>query len=251
VPLLRTFNYVGLCLTAAYRGRSADARRYATLARDVGLAAGDDGLAAFGGSFIAYACYEDGDGAGGVAAAEAAMAIAPTDYFRGWAAAFLAAARLALGDAAGSAPVLAAVVEFSRAAGHSGHLLIAVPLLEALLAAGEHERACREAAQFRAAALAAPYPYVAAATLDVMATDELRRGRAAEAVALFAAAREEFLAIDARHRAAAAACGLGRAYLALGERDAARTAITAALAEYETLGAVARAARTRELLSAG
>ena len=106
VPLLTTFTHVGLMLCQKFRGRWRAAIAHSEQARDVGVIAGDDGLAAF--------------------------AVAPTDYFRGWALAHTAIARCAGGEDAEALGILDYAVGLARDAGHvSGSTLIALALSEA------------------------------------------------------------------------------------------------------------------------
>ena len=98
----------------------------------------DDGLASFGGAFWSFAALASGDIGHARELAERAMAEAPTDYFRGWAAAFLAGALTRGGNVIEALPILEQAVALARRSAHfSGYLLIALVLAEARLTAGQ------------------------------------------------------------------------------------------------------------------
>lgn len=249
VPLLRTFTYVGLTLSAVFRGRFDDAQRYAERARAVGIEAGDDGLAAFGGAFLAYVQYEGADPLAAVATAEAALAVAPTDYFRGWASVYLAAAQCRLGQCDPALSVLERAVTLARDSAHSGYHLCALQLIDGRLCAGDRARARDEAVILRQRALDIGYRYVAAGALAAIGESALGDGDLPAAQRSFVQARAEFLAIAAAHRAAAAAAGLGRTLMAGGDQAAAGAALATAAQEYERIRSPP-AVDVRELLNA-
>ncbi|MGD9602081.1 MAG: AAA family ATPase, partial [Gammaproteobacteria bacterium] len=217
VPLLLTYTHVGLLLSTLMRGWFDDADRHGRAARDIGLDAGDDGLASFGGGFLAWVLYEKGDFTGAVAEAQRAFDIAPTDYFRGWAAAWLTAARIRAGDPAADIAVLEHATAMARAAGHIfGWTLIAFLCGEAKACMGDYPGAEHALTALDEEARSMPYPFVSAGTLLVRGECALRTGRAQEALEFFKRAEHEYAAIDCAHRAAQARTGVARAMDTLG-----------------------------------
>ena len=212
VPLFLTFANVGLMFCAAFRGRWSAALKYAERARDVGLVAHDDGMASFGGAFLAWVMYERGDDAAAVTEAQTALAIAPTNYFKGWSATYMAAAMARLGQAEDAMGILEQAVGYAEHAGHiSGYTLVALIRGEARIYAGQFDQAQQEMGALRALALTIPYPFVAAGALQVQAECAVRTGRPRQGLELFRQAEEEFKAIDAGHRVAQVRAGAERA----------------------------------------
>ncbi len=212
VPLFLTFTNVGLLLCATYRGRWPAALQHGERARDIGLAAHDDGLAAFGGGFLAWSLYEMGQDQAALAEAQAALKIAPTNYFRGWCATYMAAIMARLGDAQEAMAILDQAVGYSEQAGHiAGYTLVALLRGEARIHAQEYAKAWQEMDALRALAMTIPFPFVAAGALQVQAECALRTGRAQQALELFRRAEQEFIAIDAAHRVAQVRAGAERA----------------------------------------
>lgn len=249
VPLLQTFAHVAMLLCDLYRGRWRAAQRHGEQARDIGILARDDGMAAFGGAFLSYALSQSGDSAGAIVAGQAAFTIAPTDYFRGWALAFMASARCSVGQDAEALGILEYAVGLARDSGHmGGYTLIALLLAEARLPAGQHEVARAEAEVLRTHALQIGYPLVAAGALRVQAEAQLTNGQPQQALAAFICAQQEYAAIDAAHGVAQAHAGKGRALLALGDLPGARIALSAALSGFDDLGSRAAGADVSLLL---
>jgi len=212
LPMFATFAHIGLLLAAAYRGRWPEARQLGEHARTIALAGHDEGMASFAGSFLAWVSYEAGDDDACVAHGNAALAIAPTDYFRGWAATFMAAGMARSGQTADAIRILDQAVGYAAAAGHvSGYALVALLRGEARIHAQEFETAWREMDELRTLVQAMPYPYVHAGSFQVQAECALRTGRPAEALRLFERAWAEFSAIDASHRAELVLSGAQRA----------------------------------------
>jgi tetratricopeptide (TPR) repeat protein len=212
VPIWQTYGNVGLLLCAAFRGRWAKARLYGERARDVGLAAQDDGMASFGGGFLAWSLYEMGDDDAAVKEAQAALSIAPTNYFKGWSGTFMAAAMARLGQEQSALENLEQAVGYAEQAGHiSGFALVALLRGEARVYAGQFDQAQQEVKALRRLARTIPFPFVAAGALQVQAECALRTGHVQEAVKLFRRAELEFTAIDAVHRIAQARAGAERA----------------------------------------
>ncbi len=250
VPMLTTFAHVGLMQCQKFRGRWRAAIAHSEQARDVGVIAGDDGLAAFGGAFLADALYESGDTAAAIAAGQTAIAVAPTDYFRGWALAYTAIARCAGGQDAEALGILDYAVGLARDAGHvSGSILIGLALSEARLRAGQHAQAGAEARAIREHAQNIGFPYVAAGALQVLAEIALLDGDPTQAAAMFRQAQAEHIAIDSRLRAAHARAGCGRALLALGERASAQRELAAAAVTFTQLELTAAADEIHPLLA--
>ncbi|MBI2799878.1 MAG: AAA family ATPase [Gammaproteobacteria bacterium] len=216
VPLFPTFSNVALLLCAAFRGRWPEAVRHGERARDVGLAAHDDGMASFGGGFLAWVLYEMGDASAAMAEAQAAFNIAPTNYFKGWSATFMAAAMARLGQAEEAVNILEQAVGYAEQAGHlSGYALVALLRGEARVHAGEFDQAWREMDALRALVVSLPYSFVAAGALQVQAECALHTNRAPLALELFRLAETEFAAIDAAHRVAQVRAGAERAMRAI------------------------------------
>ena len=250
VPLLRAFAHVGLLLCAVSRGQWRVAEEHGAQARQVGIAAKDDGLACYGGSFLSYALCEKGDAAGAIAVAEAALAVAPTAYFRGWASIHLAAALCRTGVTDPALGMLEQGVELARASAHfGGYTLVALQLLEARLDAADYGRAKTEGEALREFAQRVSCPFVAAGALHVLAEVELQAGRTQRALPLFEQAQREFAAIEALHRAALAQAGAGRALSASGEWQAARPAFVEAKRVFRDLGSHSAAAEVEARLA--
>lgn len=203
IPLFVTFANIGLLLTALFQSRWEDARHYGEQAREAGLAAEDDGMASFAGAFLAWLHYEMGNDDQAILEGRRALALAPTQYFRGWAATFMAAAMARAGDTDEAIGVLEQAVNYAEQAGHlSGYALIALLRAEARTHAGQFVLAAREAQSLRALVATMPYPFVAAGALQVQAECARRTGDEARAAALFAAAAAEFDATGCIHRGA-------------------------------------------------
>ena len=216
IPIFLTFTYVGLFLAAAYRGRWDDAQKLGAMARDIGLNAHDDGLAAFGGGFLGWSYYERGDDAACQEECRKSLAIAPTDYFRGWTACYMAVSMARMGQAAEAVQILDQAVSYSEQAGHvTGYSLVAFMRGEALVCDGQYQRATREMDTLRELALSIPYPFVAAGALQVQAECHLRTDDAATALRLFEQAEAEFTHYGIVHRAVQAQGGIARARGAL------------------------------------
>ena len=249
VPLLRVFAHVALLLVATARGQWQLAEDHGAQAREIGIAAKDDGLTCYGGAFLAYALYERGDAAGAAATGQAALAVAPTDYFRGWASIYIAAASCRLGEIDPALAILEQNVRLAKDSAHlGGYTLAALQLLEARLDADDHERVQTEGEALRAFAQQVSCPFVAAGALQVLADLTLRVGRSDEALTLFEQTRHEFASIEAAHRVALAQIGTARARAAIGEPRAARLALIEALATLRRLGSETAAAQAEELL---
>ena len=212
VPLFLTYTNVGLLLCAAYRVRWTEARMYGERACDVGHAAHDDGLTSFSAGFLAWCRYEQGDDVAAVEEARAAVNLAPTNYFKGWAATYMAAAMARLGQAAEAIDILDPAVGYAEQGGHVfGYALVAFLRGEARIHARQFDQAQQEMEALRALALTIPYPFVAAGALQVLGECAQHTGRAAEAFALFRQAEKEFDTIDAAHRVAQVRAGADRA----------------------------------------
>lgn len=151
-----------------------------------------------------------------MAEARRAFEIAPTDYFRGWAAAWLTSAQVRAGDPAADIGILDQATAMARAAGHIfGWTLIAFLSGEAKAHGGDRSAAERELAALDEVARRIPYPFVSAGTLLVRGECALRSRRAREAVELFRRAETEFAAIGCVHRQDQAREGKARAEGAL------------------------------------
>ena len=183
IPLFLTFTNTGLLLCATYRGRWLEARHYGERARDIGLTAQDDGLASFGEGFLAWALYEMGDDQAALTEAQSALKIAPTNYFKGWSATYLACIMARLGQAPEAMTILDQAVSYSEQAGHIvGYVLVALLRGEARIHAQEYEKAWEEMEVLRALAVTIPYPFVIGGTFQVQAECALRTGRAQQAL---------------------------------------------------------------------
>lgn len=201
IPMCVTFANLGLMLAAVYRSDWEAARRHGEAARNAGRDSHDDGLASFGGAFLAWLNYERGDFDGAVREGREALALAPTQYFKGWAGTFMAAAMARVGDPAQALAVLEQSVSYAEQAGHvSGYALIALLRAEARILVGQYALAEREAQSLRALVATMPYPFVAAGALQVQAECAQLTGDAPRAASLFAAAVAEFDAVGASHR---------------------------------------------------
>ena len=248
VPWLQTFAHVGLLLCAVYRGQWSAALEQGRRARDVGIAANDDGMAAFGGAFIAFSLHESGDSRGAIAAGQDALGVAPTDYFRGWALAFIAAATCRTRLDAEALGTLQYAVRLAQAAGHSGYTTIALLLVEALLRAGDYGPAEIEAEALRAQALSMPYPFVAGSALMALAEIKLHAGDPHDALKTFQEARTELEAIDSAHRVAQARAGAGRSLILLGDLATARAELLAAHSAFSRLKSLTAAEEVHRIL---
>lgn len=249
VPMLKTFTQAGLTLAYAFRGRWHDALTAGEAARQAGIDAQDDGLASFGGAFWSFAAVASGDVEHGRALAERALAEAPTDYFRGWASAYLAAALTRSGAVGRALPILEQAVSLARESSHhSGYVKIALGLVEARLTAGDVGGAQALAEQLRAEAAAVPF--VVGGCDQILGEIALAGGHIEPALARFAAAGATFAAIHAEDAWCQVEFARGRALAACGERDAARAAMECALAGFERLGTAGASQRVRDALEA-
>ncbi len=203
IPIFLMFANVGLMLSAVFRGHWTDAVAYAQRARDVGIDNHDDGIAAFGGAFLAWVLYEKGDHEAAAKEGGRAAAIAPTDYFKGWAVTFWAAPAISLNQSGDWLAILDQAVSYSEQAGHyMGYALISLVRGEALVKLGQYSQAQIDMGALHRLAQSIPYPYVAAGTLQVQAECAAHVGESDRARDLFELAAQEFLAIDAEHRVA-------------------------------------------------
>lgn len=210
-PLFEVFACLGLLLAAIYRGRFADATNWAQRARCAAERGRDDGMAAFADAFLAFVHYERGDDPAAIAAGRRGLAGAPTRYFEGWAATFMAAAMVRTGGGSSALETLSQAVRYADDAGHlSGYCLVALLEAEAMVREGHLAKAAHAATELRARALAMPYPYVAGGALLVTAECALQRGAREEAASVFALAERELGAIGAEHRARQARDGSAR-----------------------------------------
>lgn len=236
IPFLQAMMYVGLMLNHIYRGQWQQAAECAGLARDVGVAAGDDGVASFGGAFCAYAACAHGDYAAAITHAERALAVAPTDYFRGWAYAYLASALCYLGQAERGAPILEQACALARASGHiGGYSEIAPLLIDARIRVGQFDRARELATELGEQARAFGRPYITGITELALGELDLRARDADAALARFQYAAKEFDRIGARHKYAQALFGLGRTHAVQGAIPAARGTLQDALVIFREL----------------
>jgi len=201
VPLFVTYANIGLMLSAVFQGDWVAARTYGEQARDVGLAADDDGLASFGGAFLTWLHYEMGEDALAIDEGRRAVERAPTQYFKGWAATFMAAAMARAGAADEAIGILDQSVGYAEQAGHlSGYALIALLRAEARVQAGQYALAQREAQSLRALVATMPFPFVAAGALQVQAVCAACLGEEQSADVMYAAAGAEYEAVGAGHR---------------------------------------------------
>ena len=211
IPLFLMSANVGLILSAIFRGHWANAINYAQRARDIGIESHDDGIAAFGGAFLAWVLYDKGDYEEAMEVGERAAAIAPTDYFKGWAVTFWAASAIKLGRGAEWLTILDQAVNYSEQAGHCmGYSVVALVRGEALVELGKFSQAQADMDGLRRLALTIPYPFVSAGALQVQAECAHHLGNANRARALFEASAQEFAAIDAGHRVAQCRARLSR-----------------------------------------
>ena len=249
VPMLQTFTHVGLLLAHAFRGGWRAALAAGERAREAGVLARDDGLASFGGSMWSFAASASGDLALARDLAARALAEAPTDYFRGWASAYLALALARSGQAEQGLPILEPAVTLARASSHiSGYLLIALHLAEVRLIAGQVEAARSLAEQLRAEAQ--DFPYVMGGCEQVLAEIALVTGDTATALGQFQSAQAIFTRIGAADAGFQARFGEGRALAAAGDLPAARAAYVEALAGFERLGTRGAPERVRAAIDA-
>lgn len=246
-PTNRTFAEVGLLLSHLFRGQFAAALAAGERARASGVAAEDDGLASFGGTFLSFATLLGGDAAQALAHAERAIAEAPTEYFRGWASAFLAAALTRLGRVAEALPVLESAAALARQSGHvAGYIVIAVPLLEARLFAGELESARALADSLSSDARDAPF---VTGLVEVYRGEmALAMGDTATALIYFRAGAAQLLAIGALDAAGHAEFGLGRALAGAGDLAGARVVLERARQRFSSGGNVTAIAQVASVL---
>jgi hypothetical protein len=163
------------------------------------------------------------------------MAEAPTPYFRGWAAAFKAAALARAGEAEAALPILEQVCALARAsAHHGGYRYIALFLAEALRRTGRRDALRALLAELREAT--AEYPFARGECHRHFGETLLEEGEPARAAAEFRTAAAIFEEIGAANAASLAAYGLGRAQAALGDAAAARLALLAAQTGFARLG---------------
>ena len=239
IPFMQTFSYVGLLLNHLYRGQWEQAARCGERAREAGVIAGDDGLASFGGAFWSYVAAERGDLAKAIALGERALAEAPTDYFRGWASAFMAIALCRSGQVELGAPILEQATELALASGHIGGYLDLAPLLvDARIRAGQYERARELAVALEEQARAVERPYIEAGGAMALGELDLLGGDFESAQFHFRTAAKQFDRIGARHRYAQALFGIGRTQVATGSIPAAQGTLQDALGIFRELGSL-------------
>jgi tetratricopeptide (TPR) repeat protein len=237
VPMMACYAHVALVLAHCLRGQWKAATEHAAAAREVGVAAADDGLASFGGTFLSWAVTASGNPAGGMEIAQRALDEAPTDYFRGWAAAYLAWAMCRSGDAAAALPILEQAVAFTRNSCHvAGSLFISPLLIEARLGTGDVPGALEFAVNLGAEANAAGMPIVVAAAEMFLGEIDLLGQANDAALEHFRRAAGENLEIGAEDAWCQARFGEGRALAASGDRTGAIRALDDALGGFERLG---------------
>ena len=247
VPLLQTFSNVALLLADAHRGRWDSAREHGERARDAGITAGDEGMASFGGAFLSFAVLASGEAEEAVSIAERALAAAPTDYFRGWAAAYMATAMCRIGRADDALPILEQAAEFARVSHHvSGYMVIAVYLVEARLLSGATDSARVLAERLLTQAREVGVPPVEASSKLLLGEIDMAEGDAASALNHFRGAISQCDDIGARDTWSHARFGEGRALAVRGKKEAARSAMKSALDEYERLGTRGAPDRVRQ-----
>ena len=237
VPVMMCYAHVGLLLTHVLRGQWQAAAEHGAAAREAGVAAADDGLASFGGTFWSWVVTASGDPAGGMEIAQRALDEAPTDYFRGWAAAYVAWAMCRTGDAATAQPILEQATAYARDSHHiSGYLFNAVLLIEARLGAGDVAGALEFAVNLRAEANAAGVPFIAATAETFLGEIDLVGQASDTALEHFRRAASETRQIGAEDAWCHARFGEGRALAACGDRASAKRALEDALGGFERLG---------------
>ena len=249
VPLLQTYTNVAMLLADAHRGLWDSARAHGEHARDAGITAGDEGMAAFGGAFLSFAVAASGHAEEAVGIAERTLAAAPTDYFRGWAAAYMATAMCRIGRTDDALPILEQATEFARVSHYvSGYMVIAVYLVEARLLSGATGSARVLAESLLAQAREAGVPPVEASSKLLLGEIDMAEGNAAAALAHYRRAISQCDDIGARDTWSHARFGEGRALAACGEKDAARPVMESALDAYERLGTHGAPDRVRQAI---
>ncbi len=239
IPLLETFANVTLLLNHVHRGQWQQAIARGERARDVGVVAGDDGMASFGGAFWARAVLASGDPVLAVTLAERAMVEAPTDYFRGWSSAFLAMAWCRGGQVERGVPILAQATELARTSGHIGGYLGLLPfLIEARILAGQYHQARGLAVELLEGSQEDGRSYMRAEAEIALGELDLLAGDFVIAREHFQQAAEIFKCLDARHKYAQALFGMGRTQAAQGAIPAARGALQDALGIFRELGSL-------------
>ena len=251
VPLHQTFSYIPLLLADAFRGRWDSARMHGESARRAGIEGGDEGMMSFGGAFLSFAVLASGEAEEAISIAERALATAPTDYFRGWAAAYMATAMCRASRVNEALPILEQATEFARISHHiSGYMMIALYLIEARLISGQMESARELAENLHTQAREVGGYLVESHSELLLGEIDMAEGDTAAALTHFRDAVAQFERIDARDGWCHARFGEGRALAAHAETDAARSAMEAALNEYERLGTHGAPARVREAIEA-
>jgi len=228
--------HVGLLLTYFQRGQWPAAAEHGNAAREIGIAADDDGLAAFGGTFYSMIVTASGDPTGGMEVAQRALDEAPTDYFRGFAAGYLAFAMCRAGDATASLPILEQAFAFPRRVGHiAGSLFNSRLLIEARLETGDVRGALELALTIRAEANAAGVPFIAAVAETFLGEIDLVGQANDSALEHFRRAAGEARAIGAEDAWCQARFGEGRALVSNGDSAGAKEVLDDALAGFERL----------------
>ena len=206
-------------------------------------------MASFGGAFLSFVVLASGEPEEAVSIAERALANAPTDYFRGWAAAYMAAAMCRAGRVDEALPILEQATEFARISHHvSGYITIALLVIEARLMSGQIKSARELAENLRAEAREFGARIIESGSELLLGEIDMAEGDATAALKHFRGAAEQFEQIDARDGWSHARFGEGRALAARGETAAARSAMEAALNEYERLGTHGAPARVRQAI---
>jgi class 3 adenylate cyclase/tetratricopeptide (TPR) repeat protein len=247
IPMHRTYSEVALLLSHLFRGQFCAALAAGNRAREAGVAVDDDGLASFGGAFHSFAALLNGDAPGALELAVRAVAEAPTDYFRGWASAFEAAALTRLGRVTEALPILESAAGLARQSGHvAGYIVIAVPLLEARLVAGELDKA--RALANSLAADARDTPFVSGLVELYRGEIALAVGDAGMAASCFRAGAGQLQAMGAIDALGHAQFGLARALIMGGDPDGARESFERAHAHFTASGNQKAAQQTLKAL---
>lgn len=176
--------------------------------------------------------------------------MAPTDYFRGWAYAYLASALCYLGQAERGAPILEQACALARASGHiGGYSEIAPLLIDARIRVGQFDQARELATELGEFARAFGRPYITGITELALGDLDLLAHDADTALTRFQSAAKEFDRIGARHQYAKALFGIGRTYVAQGSTAAARSALQDALGIFRELGSLGAPEEVEAVLS--
>ena len=237
VPWMLCYAHAGLLLSHVLRGQWQAAAEHGAAAREAGVAAADDGLASFGGAFLSWAVTASGDPAGGKEIAQRALDEAPTDYFRGWAATFMALAMCRAGDAAAALPILEQTIAFTRDSHHVAGCVVITPfLIEARLATGDIPGALEVAVNIRAEAKAAGMPLVVATAETFLGEIDLLGQANDAALEHFRRAASESREIGAEDAWCHACFGEGRALAASGDSAGAKRVLDDVLGGFERLG---------------